>query len=335
MTETFTHKSGNNAASRTFVASPAKRTKVPLLIGLFGCSGSGKTFTSLRLATGIATVTGGDIHLIDAEAGRALHYADRFKFQHVPFEAPFGSLDYLQVIRQCVRAGAAVTIIDSASHEHEGAGGYLQTHDSEVERLSRGDESKRSAVNMLAWARPAAQRRQLINGIIQLNANLIFCFRAKEKVKPERRGGRTEVVEQGFMPISGDELLYEMTLNALLMPRACGVPTWNSSYPGERVMMKLPEQFKWLEGREAPLDEDVGRRLADWARGGNGRNAPPTPTPDLAAVEHNMAAAAEMGMESLRAFWEKLSPPEQTALRPVLDSTYKAVAKAADQGATA
>jgi hypothetical protein len=260
------NNSGNGHRSRTFIATPAKRTKVPLLIGLFGPSGSGKTFTSLRLATGIAEAFGGDICLIDTEAGRALHYADRFKFQHVPFDAPFGSLDYLQVIRQCVGAGASVTIIDSASHEHEGAGGYLQTHDSEVERLSYGDTSKRGAVNMLAWAKPSSQRRQLINGIVQLNANLIWCFRAKEKVKPERRGGRTEVVEQGFMPISGDF------------------------------------------GRGAV----VGSNPLAAAR-------------DIAEVEREMAAAAERGSESLRAYWNMLAPAEQSELKSLLDTTYKPI----------
>ena len=34
-------------------------------------------------------VCGGDIFVIDTEARRALHYADAFKFRHVPFGAPF------------------------------------------------------------------------------------------------------------------------------------------------------------------------------------------------------------------------------------------------------
>ena len=38
-----------NAHARTFTAKPAIRESVPLLIGLFGCSGSGKTFSALRL----------------------------------------------------------------------------------------------------------------------------------------------------------------------------------------------------------------------------------------------------------------------------------------------
>jgi ABC-type dipeptide/oligopeptide/nickel transport system ATPase subunit len=313
------------SATRTFVIKPAKREKVPLSIGLFGCSGSGKTFTSL--ATGIAALNGGNIHLIDTEANRALHYSDRFTFHHVPFDAPFGSLDYLQVIQQCVSAGASVIIIDSASHEHEGPGGYLETHDREVERLSRGDESKRGAVNLLAWAKPSAHRRQFINGLIQINTNLILCFRSKEKVKPEKRNGRTEVVEQGCMPISGDSLLYEMTLNILLAARAGGIAKWNSSFPGELKMMKLPEPFNWLAGREAPLDEEVGRRLADWAGGGKGIDP-------LADVERNLAAAAEKGTEPLHALWVKLPPEHQAAFKSVLDLTYKPIAKAVDKRVT-
>jgi hypothetical protein len=135
------------------------------------------------------------------------------------------------------------------------------------------------------------------------------------------------------MPISGNELLYEMTINALLMPRARGVPTWNSSYPGERLMMKLPEQFKWLADRNDPLDEEVGRRLADWARGGSGRE-PAAATPDIDEVEREMAAAAEKGSESLRAFWEKLPPTQKSALKTVLDATYKPMAMVADEGTT-
>jgi adenylylsulfate kinase-like enzyme len=71
---------------RKFTANDAKREHVPLLIGLTGPSGGGKTFSALRLATGIQQVTGGDIYFIDTESRRALHYADQFKFKHVELE---------------------------------------------------------------------------------------------------------------------------------------------------------------------------------------------------------------------------------------------------------
>lgn len=255
--------------NRTFTASDAKREKVPLLVGLMGPSGGGKTFTALRLATGIQAVTGGDIYFIDTESRRALHYADKFKFKHVPFDAPFGSLDYLAALQWCVKQGAGVVIVDSMSHEHEGPGGMKDLQEQILDRLAGTDYKKREAMQMLAWAKPKANRRALINGILQLNCNFIFCFRAKSTSKPVKNPetGKTTVVAQGFMPIAGEEFVFEQTLNALLLPGAGGVPTWDSDAVGERTMIKLPEQFAALRQRSAPLDEKVGERLAKWAAG--------------------------------------------------------------------
>ena len=254
---------------REFIATDAKREKVPLLVGLMGPSGGGKTFTALRLATGIQSVSGGDIYFIDTESRRGLHYADKFKFKHVPFAAPFGSLDYLLALEWCVKQGAGVVIVDSMSHEHEGPGGMIDLQDQILTRMAGDNYGKRQAMQMLAWAEPKAKRRALINGILQMNANFIFCFRAKNSSKPVKNHdtGKNEVIPQGFMPIAGDEFVFEMTLNALLLPGAGGVPTWQSDQVGERTMIKLPDQFAGLRQRNAPLDEKVGERLAKWAAG--------------------------------------------------------------------
>jgi ABC-type dipeptide/oligopeptide/nickel transport system ATPase subunit len=181
-----------NAHPREFVATQASRESVPLLVGLMGPSGSGKTYSALRLATGIQTVTGGDVYAIDTEARRTLHYADQFKFKHVQFDPPFGSLDYLAAIQHCVSQGAKVVIIDSMTHEHSGPGGYLQTQESEVERMAGQDMAKRERVKMAGWIKPAGLRQRMVTGILQLNVNLIFCFRAKEKTKPVKGGGIQE-----------------------------------------------------------------------------------------------------------------------------------------------
>lgn len=258
-----------NAPQRKFEAAEAKRERTPLLIGLTGPSGGGKTFSAHRLAAGIQSVVGGSIYMIDTENRRGLHYADRFQFQHVDMQPPFGSLDYLSALEFCVKQGAKTIIVDSMSHEHEGPGGLLSFHETELTRLAGDNEGKRRAMQMLAWAEPKARRRALINGMIRLNANVICCFRAKETSKPVKRdGGKTEVEQMGFMPIAGDEFVYEMTLNCLLMPGAGGVPTWHSEQVGERMMIKLPEQFKaWLSDKTQPLDETVGAGLARWASG--------------------------------------------------------------------
>lgn len=247
---------------REFIDKPASRESTPILIGIMGPSGGGKTYSALRLATGIQKVSGGDIGFIDTEARRALHYADKFKFRHLDFKAPFGPLDYLAAIEHFTKAGVKTIIVDSMSHEHEGEGGVLDQH----ERIMGGNEAK----SMAAWAKPKSERRRLINGILQLQVNLVFCFRAKEKIKMARnQAGKLVMSPQGWMPIAGEEFLFEQTLNVLLLPKANGIPEWNPTEPGERLMTKLPEQFFSLFSESKPLDESTGRALAEWAKGSN------------------------------------------------------------------
>src|ERR1700737_2039880 len=200
-----------NAPTRTFEAKEGVRDQVPLLMGIMSPSGGGKTYSALRLATGMQKVLGGDIYGVDSENGRMLHYADQFKFKHVAFNPPFGSLDYLEALKYCNKQGARITIVDSMSHEHIGEGGYLETAEAVVDRIAGNDYKKREAVKMLGWAKAGPLRQKMIEGIKQLDGIFIFCFRAKEKTKPIRNSeGKTEVIGMGFMPIAGEEWVYEM-----------------------------------------------------------------------------------------------------------------------------
>src|SRR5262245_58925915 len=125
-------------------------SRTPLLVGLVGPSGTGKTCSALRLATGIQAVAGGDIFMLDSEARRGLHYADQFKFRHVPFAPPFGPLDYLAGLEYCVSRGAGTVIVDSTSHEHEGPGGVLEMHEAELDRISGDNWERRKSCTFLA-----------------------------------------------------------------------------------------------------------------------------------------------------------------------------------------
>ena len=214
---------------RQFAFTPAVRRQVPLLAGIVGPSGTGKTFSALRLARGIQRVTGGTIKVIDTEHNRALHYADRFSFEHCPFSAPFSSLDYLEALKFAASTPGPI-VVDSMSHEHDGPGGYLEFHEEEVQRLmNKGGYKDEYAASVPAWAKPAEHRRKLIQGIIHLGINAVFCFRAKEKVdmNAKKADGKRTVGKLGWMPIAGDAFVFEMTLKCLLLPGADGVPTWH------------------------------------------------------------------------------------------------------------
>jgi hypothetical protein len=314
-----------NAPTREFEASDGVRKQVPLLMGIMSPSGGGKTFSALRIATGMQQVTGGDIYGIDTENNRMLHYADRFKFKHVPFRAPFGSLDYLEALKWCSAKGARIIITDSMTHEHVGEGGYLETAENVINRIAGDDYAKREKAKFAGWAKAGPLRTKMIEGIKQLDGNFIFCWRAKEKVKPMRVNGKMEVVEMGLMPIAGEEWVYEMAVNCALPARAEGVPSWRTDHVGEKLMMKLPIQFKGIFAAEQPLSEDIGRQLAEWARGGSA-----APVDDLTAAEWDLKLedAATHGMLRLQHVWTGVPAEHKPTLKAALDTRHKPAATA-------
>ncbi len=288
----------------TFTDEPATRVATPLFLGMVGPSGTGKTYSSLRLATGMQRVTGGDIFFIDTESNRAKHYAPlpgakadpsrgTFAFRHVPLEAPYGSLRYLAAIEHCAKRGAKIIIVDSMSHEHDGVGGVLEQHQEEVKRLAKEMNASENSVKMSAWGVPKANRRRLINTLLtELKVSGIFNFRAQEKVKvatkAEKKAGEDAVSQLGYCAIGGKEFLFEMMMKFVLLPGARGLPTWKSDMPGEQEMMKIPEQFLHIFEKTVQLSEDIGQQLAEWAAGGDVK----IPTDDDLRVCLAAAAAA-------------------------------------------
>lgn len=263
---------------RSFTAEPARRTATPLFIGLFGPSSSGKTFSALELATGIQSVVGGEIVGIDTENRRMLHYAEKFRFKHIDFQPPFGSLDYRDAIIAAEKMGAKTVIIDSMSHEHEGPGGMIELHESIVQKMSGGDFRKAERIKMLAWNEPKQNRRALLNQLVRTNLNVVCCWRAKTTAKPKKNAdGKQEVVDMGYTPIGGDEFVFEMTVAAFLPPGAQGIPVWQPEKEGERMMVKLPGDHAWLADQAArgiPLNAKHGAGLARWAQGSAGQADP-------------------------------------------------------------
>lgn len=250
----------------TFKDSTDSTGELPLLIGLLGPSGGGKTLSALRLAVGIQRVRGGNIVGIDTEASRMLHYREHFKFKHLDFGAPFSSDRYREAIDAAVEAAqGGVVIVDSMSHEHEGASGYLEYHEAELDRMAGNDWKKREKMTFTAWIKPAAARRRLINSLLQKKCAFIFNFRAKEKIKVVAGGAP---IQLGWQAIAGEEFAFEMVARCLLPPGANGVPDWTKESFEHLAAKRMKMHQSFLaDGKQ--LDESVGEKFALWAKGGN------------------------------------------------------------------
>lgn len=251
----------------------------------------------------MAKVYGGEIVGIDTENNRLLHYAGQFKFRHIPFSPPFSPLDFRDAIAHAVKIKNSVLIVDSMSAEHVGEGGVLDQHDRVV--LEKG-----MAHNMIAWAEPKAQRRALIQFILQSVDAAIFCFRAKEAIDMNTK----PPTSLGYLPQAGEEYIFELAANALLLEGAMGVPTWNPQEKGAKKFTKMPEQFrKLLLDHRGPLDERIGEEMAKWAIGGAAPGSAVADKPKK-AIDYEPVIARLRKADSLAdlvARWKELSSEEQ------------------------
>lgn len=241
----------------SFEFRPAVRENVPLLLGLAGGTGSGKTFSAMRLAKGIAGTK--KFAVIDTENGRARHYADQFKFDVADLTAPFRPERYAEAIEAADTAGYPVIIVDSMSHEHTGDGGLLDWHEEEFQRMGGRNE-----VKVAAWIKPKTAHKQMVTRLLQVKAHVILCFRAEEKIEIAKVDGKTVIQPKrsltgldGWIPISEKNLPYELTASLLLTADQPGVPK----------PIKLQEQHRELVRLDGPLGEGAGERLAAWAAG--------------------------------------------------------------------
>lgn len=266
---------------------PAVRSNVGLLIGLAGASGSGKTYTAMRLARGIA----GDapFAVIDTEAGRATHYADAFRFDHADLAPPFRPERYAEAIVAADKAGYPVIVLDSMSHVWAGDGGVLDWQEEELDRMAGQDYGKREACKMAAWIKPKTAHKHMVAKLLQVRAHLILCFRAEPKVEMVKVNGKWTIQPKqsptgldGWLPICEKNLPYELTASFLLTADAPGVPK----------PIKLQEQHKALFPTDRAITEESGRRIAEWARGGAQPAATSKDTPASAATQEQAAEPA-------------------------------------------
>lgn len=253
----------------SYTFRPAKRENSPLIVGLSGPTKSGKTFSALRLATGLAE--GGPIAMVNAEGARGRQYADRFSYLIEDIEPPYRPERYTEIFKAALDVKPAVVIVDSASHMHDGPGGMLEYHEAELDRLAGNDSKKRQRSTWSAWIRPKAAENEFIYAMLEADCHVILCFRAKQKLKiiPGK-----DPIELGWQPIAGDRVSFETIFTLTLPPHSKGVPDLSIS--------DMREPFDSLVPKGKPIDEELGKRLAEWSRGSTS-DAAPAPNAALAA----------------------------------------------------
>lgn len=274
---------------------PGKREDVVLWINLIGGTGSGKSYTAMRLASGIS----GDkpFAVIDTENRRALHYADKFRFDHAELRSPFRPAIYAEAVADADKAGYPVIVVDSGSHVWDGDGGVLDWQEEELSRMAGDDYKKREACKMASWIKPKGEHRRMVNKMLSTKAHIILCLRAAEKIEMVRgEDGKMRIVPKrslsgldGWIPICDSKLPFEATCSFLLMAKNPGVP----------LPIKLQEQHKSLFSLDKPITEESGRLMAEWAAGGSMAPPPKEQHNDAASAEQKKAIFAKMKAKNM------------------------------------
>lgn len=173
----------------------ATKTGSRLWCALFGPAGSGKTFTALRIATGI----GGSIAVIDTERGSASKYADRFNFDVCELN------DYrIESYLKALEAATAydIVIIDSLTHS-------WQELLAEIAVIAKRPNVKNS---FAAWAEGTPKQRRFINRMLNGSQHVIATMRSNTEWQTCNDGGKLKPVRIGLKPEQGKEIEFEFDI---------------------------------------------------------------------------------------------------------------------------
>lgn len=233
-----------------FTFHKASKKQSRLRMALVGPTGSGKTYTSLAVAT--ALKPGGRVAVIDTERGSASKYSDEFPFDVLEFEN-FSPRNYVEAIKAAGDAGYDVLIIDSLSHAWMGEGGELEMVDKAAAR-TKGN-------SFAAWREVTPWHNKLVDSLLQCKCHVIVTMRAKTEWVLEDEKGKKIPRKIGLAAIQRDGIEYEFDVCGDLdqshsltisKTRCRAIDNERFLLPGENVARPLRA---WLELGEAPATE--------------------------------------------------------------------------------
>jgi len=237
----------------------ASRQRKKARILLEGPSGAGKTKGALYLASGLAD--GKDIFLIDTERESASLYANETPFITAQLSDDYAPERYVEFINSVLADKCGCLIIDSITHEWNGANGCLQIH---------GNMPGNSYAN---WRTVTPRHQKFIDAILNAPFHVICCCRSKVAYAQEEENGKKTVKKLGLEPQQRDGFDYEVDL------------VLSISQDNHFAMATKNRTGLWTDGTPFLITPGDGTKLLRWLE---------TETPDPNTVfAHHLYAQAE------------------------------------------
>ena len=175
----------------------SERKKVKIKLALQGSAGSGKTYSSLLLATGLIGGAFTKIAIIDTENKSADLYSNLGNYNVVAMDAPYSPEKYIEAIELCERAGMEVIILDGISKCWD----YLL----EVHSNMPGN-------SFTSWGKITPRQNAFVNKILQSDVHIISTMRVKQDYVLNQKNGKMVPEKVGLKAIQRNDLDYEFTI---------------------------------------------------------------------------------------------------------------------------
>lgn len=180
----------------------AKAEQAALKLGEYGLAGSGKTFTALLIAEGLARLSGKRIAYVDTERGTDFYCKDVPDRIAHPSAFDFDAL-YTRSITEIIEAVKSlnpdeygVVIIDSITHVWEAA-----------RAAYAGKETRAGTIPFHAWGKIKKPYKDLITILLNSPMHVIFCGRQGNVFEEDEDSG--EMKKVGVKMKAEGETAYE------------------------------------------------------------------------------------------------------------------------------
>lgn len=218
----------------------AKREQVWLKVLLSGASGSGKSYSALKMATGIANKCNSDIAFIGTEGSRNKYYANEFDYDLLELEEPFECEKYMAAIDEAVKAGYKVLIIDSMTHEWK----WLNdVHD------------KMPGNSFTNWGKLKPRHHKFMDKVLNSPIHIIATARGKDDWVLEDRNGKQVPKKVGMGQQQDKDISYEYTVSLMISQDT-------------HVASADKDNTHLFDGKFEVITEKDGEKLYDWANQG-------------------------------------------------------------------
>jgi hypothetical protein len=223
--------------------------KAALKLALYGGAGTGKTFSSLLIAEGLARHTGRRIAFIDTEQGTAFYgqpvpqravHPEAFEFDVLHTR----SITEVLTAVQSLDASYGVVVVDSISHLWDSC-----------KNAYAGKMTRTGGIPLYAWTAIKKPYRELMNLLLSLPVHVIFCGR--QGIDYGEDEGTGELKQLGFRLRAEGETAYEPDVLVRL-----------ESHKANRQIAARPPRSSGTSRRTAPASwparRSNGRRMRRW-----------------------------------------------------------------------